>query len=125
MQGWTEVVAGVQAAWAGAFERRDVPALAALYAPDAAFYGSRAELYRGREGVTRYFTVLPPRFKRAVFGTPALVPLAPGAVAASGPVTFETEEDGTARFLRYRMTHVLVEGGGRWLIATHHASPEP
>ena len=125
MDHWADIVVCLQAAWAEAFERRDVQALAALYTADAAFYGSRAELYRGREGVTDYFTVLPPRFKRARFDRPALVALAPGAVAASGPVTFETSEEGAVRLLRYRMTHVVVERDGRCLIATHHASPEP
>jgi len=125
MAHWAEIVAGVQAEWADAFERRDIPALAALYTADAAFYGSRPELYRGRDGVESYFAALPPRFKRALFATPALVTLAPGAVAASGPVTFETEENGTVRLLHYRMTHVVVEQDGRCLIATHHASPVP
>ena len=124
-EGWAEIVAGVQAAWADAFGRRDVPALAAFYTPDAAFYGSSAELFRGQDGVARYFTLLPPRFKRARFAAPALVVLAPEAVAASGPVTFETAENGVVETLRYRMTHVMVQRDGHTRIATHHASPEP
>ena len=123
--GWAEVVTDVQAAWADAFRHRDVPRLAPLYTVDALFHGSRGELYQGRAGVAEYCAVLPPRFKRARFDTPALVVLTPGALAASGPVTFETEVGETVEVLRYRMTHVYVERDGRHLIAAHHASPEP
>lgn len=118
-------VAAVQAEWADAFARRDAAGLAALYAEDAAFYGSLPALYRGRDGVREYFSLLPPRYRWARFGAPALVALGPGAVAASGPVEFGTEEDGRQEVLRYRITHVLVRSGATWLIAAHHASPVP
>ncbi len=119
------IVAAVHAAWASAFARRDVTQLERLYTVDALFYGSAATLYRGREGVRAYFTLLPARFKQARFGAASVILLAPAVIAASGPVLFTVEQDGGSTDLPYRMTHVLACQAGAWLIATHHASPVP
>lgn len=119
------IVRSVQAAWADAFAARDVARLAALYAEDAAFYGSAPGLSRGQAGVRGYFAGLSARYRRAVFGKAAVDVLAPGVIAASGPVLFEVEDGGVTARLPYRMTHVLVAQGGGWRIAVHHASPEP
>ena len=72
-----------------------------------------------------YFAALPVRYRRAVFGEAAVDILAPGVIAASGPVLFEVEDSGGTARLPYRMTHVLVAHGDDWRIAVHHASPEP
>ena len=125
MDEWAKIVAGVQAAWADAFFFFYVSAMTEIYTDDATLYGSRAELFRGCSGIERYCVTLSPGFTRARFDTPVLVELAPGAVAASGPVTFDMEKDGATQALRFRLTQVVVEHAGRFLIATHHASPEP
>lgn len=111
---FSAVVTNIHAAWTEAFARRDVARLEALYTPDAAFYGSAPQLYRGREGVRRYFTQLPTRFKRARFADAAVVVLAPTAIAASGLVEFASEQDGVHATLPYRMTQVLTQQSGTW-----------
>ena len=120
-----EIAPAIQNCWSDAFNKRDLSRLVGLYTDDATLYGLEAELYRGHRGLMRYFSELSPRYKRAQYGSAVLVPLTPGAVAASGPVVFEVEQDGQLVSQLYRMTHVLVERDGRWLIAAHHASPEP
>ena len=119
------IVARVQERWSAAFAQRDLPRLVSLYTADALFYGSKAELFRGHDGVHRYFAGLSPAFKRARFAQPALIMPTPQVIAASGPVVFEAEDAGPLRLLSYRMTHILVDQRGDWLIATHHASPAP
>lgn len=120
-----EAVALVQAVWQEAFAARDVPMLVRLYTEDAAFYGSQAELLCGHAGVFNYFSKLPSRFRRARFAESALVLPTPGVIVASGPVTFDVEDEGTSCALLYRVTQVFVERDRVWLIAAHHASPRP
>lgn len=119
------IVAAVHAAWTDAFAPREPARLAALYTDDATLYGSTATLHRGRAGVHDYFAGLSERFLRVTFWPWAIVVPAPRVLAASGPVTFAIGSNGTVRDMPYRMTHVLVQRGARWLIAAHHASPAP
>ena len=115
----------VQRAWKAAFETRDLTRLSALYTDQTAFYGSTAEFYTTPEGVRTYFELLPASFTRSDYAVPHIVRLGPDAMAATGEVTFYTEENGIVTPRPFRMTHVLVRSGGRWKIATHHASPRP
>lgn len=119
------VVATIQAAWCRAFASRDIDALVALYAADAQFYGSVAELFIGQDGVRRYFALLSPRYRWARFATPALMLPAAGVIAAAGPVRFGVEDDSVAGELAYRMTHVIARRDAAWRIVLHHASPKP
>lgn len=119
------IVATLQNCWSTAFAKRDLANLVALYTENTVFYGSQSQLYRGHDGVRSYFSALSPHFKTVQFGSSAIISLAQCAIASSGPVYFVVEKNGRSRQLFYRMTHVLVEQSGRWLIATHHASPQP
>ncbi len=103
-------------------QARDPERLAALYTEDACFYGSTTELYRGRDGVLRYFCKLPLKYKRAQFGEPALAVLGPDTVVAAGPVAFEIESDGAIKTMPYRITQVVIRRSERWLIAAHRGT---
>lgn len=117
-------VAAVQSEWADAFAKRDVERIVALYAPQTAFWGSTNDLHKDTDGVRRYFTDLPPSFKRSHWEKPHVIRLSEDVLAASGNVVFTKEIDGKDVELPYRMTHVLVRQGDGWKIATHHASPQ-
>jgi uncharacterized protein (TIGR02246 family) len=121
-----DIALALQAAWADAFAQRDADALAALYAPQTAFYGSTATLHTDPNGVRSYFTTLSASFIRARFGVPHIVQLGHDAFVASGDAVFVKIIEGRETDLCYRLTHVLVrQHGGGWQIAAHHASPRP
>lgn len=122
---WVVDAVAVQRAWKQAFEARDLIRLSALYTDETAFYGSTAEFHTTPAGVRSYFEVLPPSYTRADYAVPHIVRLGADAMAATGEVMFYTEQDGVVTERPFRMTHVLVRAGGRWKIATHHASPRP
>ncbi|MCJ9728677.1 nuclear transport factor 2 family protein [Bradyrhizobium sp. PRIMUS42] len=114
----------VQSAWADAFEKRDLDRLISLYSPQTAFWGSTNDLHTDPEGVRRYFTNLPPSYKRSLYARPHVLRLNEDVIVASVNVVFIREIDGKDVELPYRMTHVLVRQKGVWKIATHHASPQ-
>lgn len=120
-----EAAHSVQSAWAAAFARSDWPALAALYAPEAQFWGSTATLYADRTGVLSYFEGLPAGFVAARYARPHILPLGPDVFAASGEVVFVRMVDGQEHELPFRMTQVLRQTPEGWRIAVHHASPRP
>ncbi len=122
---WVDLVVAMQREWKSAFERRDWDALAALYAPRTAFYGSTATFYATPAGVRRYFELLPPSYFRADYAVPDVMRLADDVIAATGEVMFFTRDDAGVAEHSYRMTHVLCREQGEWRIATHHASPRP
>lgn len=124
MEDHQAAVEALHAEWKDAFEKRDVDTLVALYAPQTAFWGSTNDLYTDPEGVRRYFTILPPSYKRSNWARPHVIRLSDDVLAASGNVVFIREVDGADVELPYRMTHVLVRQSGAWKIATHHASPQ-
>ena len=54
-----ETVSGIIGKWSAAFNRLDAATLASLYSKNVFFFGSKSQLYRGREGVAAYFNALP------------------------------------------------------------------
>ena len=119
-----ETVTQMQFRWAEAFARADVAALASLYAEDALFFGSMPDLYRQSGGVRRYFERLPRGYEGAAFGETHAVEINPDLIVSAGFVTFTGERDGDRFSLLYRMSWTLVRNGGKWKIASHHASPK-
>ena len=115
----------MQAAWADAFARADWNALVALYAPEAAFYGSTPTLHTDPAGILSYFESLPPGFVAAHYGPPHILPLGPELFAASGSVVFVVRVDGHEEERTYRMSQVFKHTLDGWRIALHHASPRP
>ena len=120
-----EVARSMQERWAEAFARGDWAAVAALYAPETAFYGSTAALHTDPAGVRSYFEALPTVMVAARYATPHILPLSPDLFAASGEVVFVVRVDGLEEERPYRMSHVFRRTEAGWRIALHHASPRP
>jgi len=125
METFREVAQSVQSAWAEAFGRNDWPAIAALYAPETAFYGSTPPLQTDRAGVLSYFTGLPLGYISASYAPPHISPLGPDLFAASGSVIFTVRAHGHDRQHAYRMSQVFQLTPDGWRIVLHHASPQP
>ncbi len=104
--------------WAQAFAARDHDALVGLYVPEALFFGSTPQLFRGREGVRAYFAGLSPDVVLEAFEEPALERLSPGLFATAGFWRFRFGAEPRL----YRLTWVVAERDGGWLIAQHHAA---
>ena len=112
------IARGLRVSWARAFAARDLEGLAALYAPDALFFGSTPELFRGHGGVKAYFAGLSPDVMLEAFEEPELVRVAPGVFATAGFWRFRFG----AEHRRYRLTWVIAARCGSWVIAQHHAA---
>lgn len=117
-----EHVAGAMiAAWSAAFTRLDAPALAALYSEHALFYGSKATLFRGRDGVAAYFNGLPRwRTPGVAFSEIATTAAGDSVVNMAGRATFHLD-DGAS--LAVKITWVMVREPDGWRIVSHHVSP--
>ena len=113
------VAADLRARWAQAFAERDAAGLASLYTPGALFFGSRPQLFLGREGVAAYFSGLAPDVVLEEFEPPVVADVAPEVFATAGFWRFRFG----ALPARYRLTWVVVGRAGNWLIAQHHAAP--
>ncbi len=124
-EAFSEVAQSMQAAWAAAFARADWAAIAALYAPETAFYGSTPALHTDPAGVQSYFEGLVPVFVAARYAPPHILPLGPGLFAASGTVAFVVRVDGQEQERAYRISQVFRHTPDGWRIALHHASPRP
>ena len=104
--------------------------VAALFAPDALFYGTQsAEVVTAPEGVLAYFTQALSGARGEVKAKPfehkALV-LSDGVVAISGKWQSERTLDGKMVTAGpSRVTVVLQRRGDKWLIVQFHNSPTP
>ena len=104
--------------------------LAALFAPDALFYGTgSAEVVTTPEGVIAYFTralsATRGEVKARPFESKALV-LSDSVVAISGKWQSERTLDGKMVTAGpSRVTVVLQKRGDKWLIVQFHNSPTP
>jgi hypothetical protein len=104
--------------------------LAALFAPEALFYGTgSAEVVTTPEGVVAYFTEALSgargEVKARPFDNKALV-LSDSVVAISGKWQSERTLDGTMVTAGpSRVTVVMQKRGDKWLIVQFHNSPTP
>lgn len=104
--------------------------LAALFAPDALFYGTgSAEVVTTPEGVVAYFTAALSGDRGVVsarpFGRTALQ-LSDSVVAISGKWQSERTLDGKMTTAGpSRVTAVMQKRGDQWLIVQFHNSPTP
>jgi len=122
----SDTVASVESAWAAAFVKLDVDALASLYTEDATQFGSTAKLAIGRNEIRQYFDGLTKDAKWGVkFGEQHMTALSKTVIATSGFALFTKESAGNVTELPYRITFVLVRVGREWRIAVHHFSPKP
>jgi uncharacterized protein (TIGR02246 family) len=108
--------------WQAAFNARDIGALVALYSEDACLFGGKPTLSVGRSAVHAYFSALPPVRLQAEFGEQTIVQLAPGVITSAGFITFARMTDPPSGPVPFRITLTIVDSGGTWRIASHHAS---
>jgi uncharacterized protein (TIGR02246 family) len=115
------IVSAIIAKWCAGFAKLDASALSSLYARDAFFFGSNPTLYRGRDGVAKYFSGLPRwRSPAAVFSDVVSAQVAPDVINMGGLITFDLA--GERPELVVKMSWVIVREDGDWKIANHHAS---
>lgn len=105
--------------WVAAFNSHDLDQHVSLYTEDAMLFGSTEELYRGHEGVRRYFGGLPANATVRSYPPPVVLHLGDGIALTAGYVDFADGEI----LLPYRMTWTLVRKDGDWRIVQHHGSP--
>jgi uncharacterized protein (TIGR02246 family) len=125
----TDPVVAATRSWVEAFNTRDPKRIVALYAPDAAFWGTTAKtIATTPDAVWAYFKDAGQRPDTRV-AIDAQHPRIFGTIAVnSGAYTFSDVRDGVATNVRKaRFTFVFRRDGDRWLIVEHHSSrvPEP
>ena len=118
-----ETVSGIIGKWSAAFNRLDAATLASLYSKNVFFFGSKSQLYRGREGVAAYFNALPRWASPTVqFTDRATAQVNPDLINFAGIATFVVEEG--AAPLSVKITWVITSEDGDWKIASHHVSSQ-
>lgn len=115
----TPTIETLRLQWIDAFNTHDLDRHVQLYTEDAMLFGSHAELYRGHEGVRRYFGGADASVRS--YPEPAVVMLGEDVALTAGYVDFAEGDT----LLPYRLTWTLVRRGGNWKIAQHHGSPRP
>jgi uncharacterized protein (TIGR02246 family) len=112
-----------------AFAARNQANVAAMFAPDAQFYGTLStDLVTKPEGVLQYFTVALDRPDEAK-ATPLQLTskaLSENVVLVAGAWKLERTLDGkTTVGGPFRVSAVLEKRDGRWLVVQFHNSPRP
>jgi uncharacterized protein (TIGR02246 family) len=116
-----QAVSGIIEKWSAGFRKLDADALASLYSKNAFFFGSKPELYRGRDGVAAYFNALPRWSSPSVQFTDLMTaPVGPDLINVAGTASFVVGEG--AAPLSVKLTWVIVREAGDWKIASHHVS---
>jgi len=116
-----DIVSGVMEKWAARFNKLDAGALASLYSQHAFFFGSNPNLYRGRDGVTAYFSGLPRWNSPTVrFTAVATAFVNPDLINVAGSASFVVDEGSPV--LSVKITWVIAREDGDWKIASHHVS---
>lgn len=124
-------VAAARARWASAFNAGDLPALLALYHPQAVLWGTTSPVrLDSPAGIAAYFertfSVRPA--PRVVMGD-ALTRLHGAVALCSGAYTLHlVGPDGRPRTLPARFSFAYLEdmqAPGGWLIVDHHSSVSP
>jgi uncharacterized protein (TIGR02246 family) len=112
--------------WIDAFNRKSSPAIVALYAPDAVFFGTSSPLLRDSPDLVRdYFKGL------ATLGD-SVISMGEHRVQVFGRVAINTGfytrtemRDGKEVKSPARFSFVYEKRGGQWLIVNHHSSALP
>ena len=111
------------AKWSAAFNKLDAKTMAQLYSKHAFFFGSKASLYRGSDGVAAYFDALPRWRSPTVQFTDVVTELVnPDLINFAGTASFVIGEDDPP--LSVKMTWVIACEGGDWKIVSHHVSSQ-
>jgi uncharacterized protein (TIGR02246 family) len=114
--------------WAQAFTASDVDAIAALYAPDALFFGTGSKsLVTRPEEIRAYFErgLLTHRPRGATLGDHQVAVLSDTAVVVTGLDLVTSVREGVPTRAAGRVTFVIVKQGAVWRIAHFHRSVLP
>ncbi len=114
-------------AWIAAFDARDAARIAALYAPDAVFWGTVSTTLRtSPEEVLAYFTestTKRPRLRMQL--GERHVRMLGGAASVSGRYTAVDPQESGDVLTPLRFTFLLAKRDGGWIIVSHHSSRMP
>jgi len=116
------IVAEIIDKWSAGFRRLDAEAIASLYSDSVFFFGSKARLYRGRDGVAAYFNSLPRWSAPTVRFDVVTAQVSPDAINVAGTASFVV--DNGAEPLSVKITWVIVRDDGDWKIVSHHVSSQ-
>jgi ketosteroid isomerase-like protein len=115
-----DTVLAVIAKWSAAFSKLDAATLSSLYSKHALFYGSKAALYRGHDGVASYFKGLPRWSSPSVKFTDVVTELVNhDLINFAGTANFTVDPDPP---LSVKITWVIAREDGGWKIVSHHVS---
>jgi len=113
--------------WITAFDARDAARVAALYAPDAVFWGTASTTLRTSPNeVLAYFTestTKRPRLRMRL--GERHVRMLGDAASVSGYYTAIDPQEGGDVATPLRFTFVLAKRGDAWTIVSHHSSRMP
>lgn len=116
-------VNAVLRSWAENFGQGSLEGMVSLYSPQALFYGSNAELLRGKDGVRAYFTknLRDPGEAEVEFRDIVAEAVGEDHINLAGVAAFRIGPQHVAM----RLTFTLFRENSEWLIATHHVSLTP
>lgn len=103
--------------WTAAFNKGDVAAVAAMYAPDAYVLPPGSDMVKGRSAIEAFWRQAAQQVGDAKLVTVDVLPLGPGAVREIGTVTLETKAQPPQQMVG-KYSVVWRKIGGRWLLAT-------
>jgi len=123
----TAEVSAATAAWIEAFNARDAQRIAALYAPDAVFWGTISPTLRlTPEAVLEYFQSSVTRRPKLRMALVDEHPRIHGDIAINtGAYTSREPRDDGEVVQASRFTFVYRKQNGRWMIIEHHSSRVP
>ena len=116
------------AAWVAAFNARDAQRIAALYAPDAVFWGTVSPTIRiTPDQVLEYFDASVARSPNMRIGIHEQhVRLYGNTATSSGVYITRNPQQGAGDLLRVsRFTFVYQRREGQWVVVAHHSSRMP
>lgn len=114
------------AQWIGAFNRKSVADIVALYAPDAVLFGTSSPVLRNRpELILDYFSSLPSLGDARITVGERSVQVFGDLAVSTGFYTRSAMQDGKLVSNPARFTFVYARRNGRWLIVNHHSSALP
>ena len=116
-------VSGIIEKWSAAFNKLDADTLSSLYSKNAFFFGSKSQLYRGRDGVAAYFNALPRWSSPTVqFSDVRTAQVNSDLINFAGLASFVVEEGAVP--LSVKITWVIAREDGSWKIVSHHVSSQ-
>lgn len=119
-------VRAATARWVDAFNRKDAPAIVALYAKDAVFFGTSSPVLRDSpELVQDYFKSLPTLGDAVITVGDQRVQVHGKLAIHTGFYTRSSVQEGRMVQNPARFTFVYEDRRGQWVIVNHHSSALP